>query len=76
MPIELSEFKANKDGLTTPKILTRSLVDWVETGDVKSLIVVVETKEGEILTGYSQGNTLERLGLIEIAKTEIIEETF
>lgn len=73
---DINEARSRKNGQVTPNSLTEGLVEWVDSGDVETLIYVVKTKDGEILTGYSQAANTEYVGMLEIAKLEIIEKTF
>lgn len=73
---DFDEFKAKKNGKITPKSLTDSLIEWIGTGDVETLVISVKTKDGELLTAYSQATNTEYIGMLEISKMRIIEETF
>lgn len=71
--IELNEYRSKKDGKVTPKALSNDLVEWVESGDVETLVYVIKTKKGDIHTARSNGFGSEHIGLMEIGKMQILE---
>lgn len=73
---DLKEFRAKKNGQVTPKSLSEGLSDWSETGELETLIIVTKTKDGEVNTFYSHSVNTELIGLLEVAKLTIIDETF
>ena len=75
MTNELSEYKAKKNGVTTPVALVTNLLNHMkETQDIEVVIYVTRNKEGEVVIGYSEGKQSEIVGLLEIGKTMVVND--
>ena len=75
MKIELNEFKAKKNGITTPKALVNNLLNHICTSqDIDVVIYITRGKDGEVEIGYSEGRQSEIIGLLEIGKTLTIND--
>ncbi|WP_419957228.1 hypothetical protein [Psychrobacillus psychrotolerans] len=75
MKVELNEFKAKKNGITTPKALVNNLLNHICTSsDVDVVIYITRNKDGEVEIGYSEGRQSEIIGLLEIGKTLTIND--
>lgn len=73
---DLNEARLRKNGQVSPRLLTEDLNEWIEREDIETLILVVKDKDGEIITAFSKAENVEYVGMLEIAKLEIIESTF
>lgn len=71
--IEINEYRNRKNGKVTPKSLAESLTEWVDSGDVETLVYVIKTKEGDMHTAFSHGLNSEHIGLLEIGKMQILD---
>lgn len=75
MKVELDEFKAKKNGITTPKALVNNLLNHICTSqDVDVVIYITRSKDGEVEIGYSEGQQSEIIGLLELGKTLTIND--
>lgn len=75
MTNELSEYKAKKNGVTTPRALVTNLLNHMnEMQDIDVVIYVTRHKDGEVEIGYSEGQQSEIVGLLEIGKTLTIND--
>lgn len=52
--------------------LTESLAD--VAGDIDLLVVVSVMKDGEIIVGHTEGSVLQKIGLVEAAKNNLLLE--
>lgn len=72
MTYDFKEIKAKKDGVVTPKSLLQSALNHI---DDKEIIVVISIdNDGYVATGWSEGGSIRTLGLLEVAKTQLIEK--
>jgi hypothetical protein len=56
---------------------TQLLIDAMKMTDgAQVLLVVIADKDGDIVTGWSSSNPLERLGMLEVSQAQIIEASF
>lgn len=61
-------------GKTSPKQTIIDALELSEDVDVEIAVVVVLTKENKIVsTGWSDGSLLKRLGMLEMAKHQMIQ---
>ncbi|MEK5148780.1 hypothetical protein MKX53_17505 [Psychrobacillus sp. FSL K6-4615] len=75
MKVELDEFKAKKNGITTPKALVNNLLNHICTSqDIDVVIYITRNNDGEIEIGYSEGQQSEIVGLLETGKTLTIND--
>ena len=75
MKVELNEFKAKKNGITTPKALVNNLLNHIcISQDIDVVIYITRNKDGEVEISYSEGNQSEIIGLLEIGKTLTIND--
>ena len=75
MKVELDEFKAKKNGITTPKALVNNLLNHICTSqEVDVVTYITRNKDGEVEIGYSEGRQSEIIGLLEIGKTLTIND--
>lgn len=70
--VKIDEVKAEKDGRITPEYLAKKLYESVDS--VKEAIIVTVTKEGVVNIAYSDISLLRGIGLLEVAKRELIDE--
>lgn len=70
--IDWASVKAEKDGVVTSKsLLERALNHADEFQQV--VIISVDKESGYIRTGWSERGSLETMGLLEIAKRQIMD---
>ena len=72
--ISLNEYRSRKEGKVTPKKLAESITKFVDETECEMIVCVVKTKDGYIDTFFSHGNNSEHIGLLEIGKTNIIDD--
>lgn len=75
---ELDEKRYQRTGQLTPDYLMQETLKHfaerkAEGAPVKRLVIVALFEDGEIETGYTDGSTLEHIGMLEWAKTQAIE---
>ena len=49
-----------------------NLREQAQSGDVKSIVIITQTRDGDIAVG-ARGHNVELLGMLEIAKWDILE---
>lgn len=70
--VNLSEYRAKKEGRTTVSSLLKNTLERAEEFD--HVIVVVLDKDGYVNVGHSEmDSSLKLLGLIEAGKSQIID---
>ncbi|WP_144511577.1 hypothetical protein [Bacillus sp. FJAT-22090] len=75
MKVDLNEFKAKKNEITTPKALVNNLLNHICTSqEVDVVVFITRSKDGEVEIGYSEGQQSEIVGLLEIGKTLTIND--
>lgn len=70
--INFEEEKQRKERGVTVKDLLNSALE--NADDTESIVIVSKSKDGLVLTGYSWESSLESLGMLDIGRTQIIEE--
>jgi len=60
-----------EDGVVTPEAIANSLTKSIAEGDVETVITVY-IKDGVITSGWSDCDTTEAIGLLELAKHQIM----
>ena len=70
--IDFEEEKQRKERGVTVKGLLNNALNNAE--DTESIVIVSKQKDGVVFTGYSWESSLESLGMLDIAKIQIIEE--
>lgn len=71
---EINEYRAKKEGRTTPKELINNLMDAITSGEIDCVVYITRDKEGIIETGWSDIVHTEAIGLIEIGKQKLIDD--
>lgn len=64
----------NKHRPGTPESVMDDIHSLVNTGEVESIFCLFRLKDGEIACTWSQQDQLALLGLLEIAKVEVIAQ--
>mgnify|MGYP000874516506 CR=1 FL=1 len=64
----------NKHRPGTPESVMDDIYSLVNTGEVESIFCLFRLKDGEIACTWSQQDQLALLGLLEIAKVEVIAQ--
>lgn len=64
----------NKHRPGTPESVLDDIHSLVNTGEVESIFCLFRLKDGEIACTWSQQDQLALLGLLEIAKVEVIAQ--
>ena len=64
----------NKHRPGTPESVLDDIHSLVNTGEVESIFCMFRLKDGEIACTWSQQDQLALLGLLEIAKVEVIAQ--
>lgn len=64
----------NKHRPGTPESVMDDIHSLVNTGEVESIFCMFRLKDGEIACTWSQQDQLGLLGLLEIAKVEVIAQ--
>jgi hypothetical protein len=64
----------NKHRPGTPESVMDDIHSLVNTGEVESIFCMFRLKDGEIACTWSQQDQLALLGLLEIAKVEVIAQ--
>jgi hypothetical protein len=70
--IELSELKASKEGILTPKALISNVLDHID--EIEEIVVIIRKKDEEIIHGCSEMNQSKAVGLCELGKMLIIND--
>lgn len=70
---EFEEARAKREGKITPHQLTNNLAEACKEDDIEFVIYVTREKSGIVNVGWSAGNTTEAIGLLEVAKQDIID---
>jgi hypothetical protein len=71
-----SEWKAEKEGKLTPKVLIENLLQAIDEGIVQEVAFVTRCQDGEIKTGWSEMNLITGIGLLELGKQAIMAEMY
>ena len=71
---EFEEKKAAKNGILTASSLVQRVAGEVAKGRVEGLLVVWMDPDGQIFVGYSYGVPLQYMGMIEVAKNDLLVE--
>jgi len=72
--IELAEKIAERDGIITVKATLEHLLQNAE--QIERVFSVVKLKDGTIKVSASDGGALEALGMLEVAKFDVIEDMY
>lgn len=64
--------KAEKLGITTPSSLVTNLLAGI--GEVDVLVYITKSKGGEIKFGWSQSQFSQVIGMLELAKANIVSD--
>lgn len=69
--INFEDAKQKKErGVSVKELLENRLK---QTDEFESIVIVGKHKDGTIYTGYSWDNSLEALGMLDIAKIDVTE---
>lgn len=74
--IDFNEAKAEKNGENTPKEMIADLLNEIEQGEVKSVVYVVNNKDGTISVGRSDMLDTQSIGLLEVGKRMLIDDMY
>ncbi|MCT6924083.1 MULTISPECIES: hypothetical protein [Bacillales] len=72
--IDFNEKRAERDGIITVKATLEHLLQNVE--QIERVFSVVKLKDGTIKVSASDGSALEALGMLEVAKFDIVEDMY
>lgn len=64
--IDFNELKAKKDGVLTPKSMITNVLENID--EVDKVVVVIRTKDKQVIHGVSDMNHLIAIGLYEAGK--------
>lgn len=68
--VDFNEYRAEKDGIVTPRASVERVMECID--DVEMIVQVVKMKSGDLTTFVSDGFNTQHLGLLEIAKANIL----
>lgn len=68
--IDINERRQEQERGVSVKGLLKDIL--AEADDLESVVIVARNREKEILVGFSTDNTMETLGFLEVAKSEIL----
>ena len=72
--IDFNEKLAEKEGRVTPKALLEDTLNNVN--EIDRIVIVIKDKEGIVSVCYSDGMQLQALGMLEVGKTDIINDMY
>lgn len=72
--IELAEKRAERDGIITVKATLEHLLQNAE--QIERVVGVVKAKDGTITAYASDGMYVEAIGLLEVAKVDILNDMY
>ncbi|WP_373894455.1 hypothetical protein [Virgibacillus sp. CBA3643] len=74
--VDFNEAKAERNGEVTPKHLINLLSDSINKGETNPEVVlyVCKLEDGTIDIRHSDGYHTDKIGLLEIAKTDLIDD--
>lgn len=70
--IDWESLKAKKDGVVTSKALLEKTLQYADEFQ-QVVIVTVDKEGGYIRTGWSERGSIETIGLLEMAKRQIMD---
>ncbi|MGE6488505.1 hypothetical protein [Paenisporosarcina sp. NPDC076898] len=70
---DLTEFKAQKNGEITPSKLLESIQALIDSGEVESIICMIQTKNGDFHSGWNSDSKVVQIGLAEVLKTHLLD---
>lgn len=75
-PVDFKEYKAIKDGEVTPKHLIDLLHESMKKGETNPEVIlyVCKMKDGTIHVKHSDGYHTDKVGLLEVAKTDLVDD--
>lgn len=68
--IDINERRQEQERGVSVKGLLKDIL--AEADDLESVVIIARNREKEILVGFSTDNTMETLGFLEVAKSEIL----
>lgn len=68
--IDINERRQEQERGVSVKGLLKEIL--AEADDLESVVIIAQNREKEILVGFSTDNTMETLGFLEVAKSEIL----
>lgn len=68
--IDINERRQEQERGVSVKGLLKDIL--AEADDLESVVIIAQNREKEILVGFSTDNTMETLGFLEVAKSEIL----
>lgn len=71
---QAKEQQVRKSGTITPQALLENTL--VNIDNIERAVIMVLDKSGEVKIGWSSGSVLEVLGVVEAAKTTMIESMY
>lgn len=71
---EIDGKRADKTGIMNVPAVIHKLTGLAREGKVKTLVAVWLDDEGEVMVGYSTGNVLEHIGLVEVARNDLLAD--
>lgn len=69
-----NEYKAKKEGKITPKVLLDIVNEEIEADRIESIVIVSKYEDGYIHTGWTDMYHTEAIGLMEIAKNQVMKD--
>lgn len=74
MVINFKAAKNKKEGNITPAVLRDTMDKWIDDYDkLENMIVIYKDEKGDIYTASTNMNHTEALGLLEIAKSIVLD---
>lgn len=71
---EIDEFRAKKNDELTVRSLMNHVNAEIEGGRVKYMIVAMVKEDDDIDIGYSSGDLLAYMGVLDVAKNDLLSE--
>lgn len=72
--MDLNEYRAKKEGKVTVKECLKDLIDNLE--DIDAVVFVAKKKDGRILTGWSDVNHTEVIGMLHVSQSEVMNDMY
>lgn len=70
--IDFKLIKDKRDGKITPEMVLQNSLDHVD--DIDKIVLVIRTKDKEIIYGASEMNQVETLGMLEVGKARVLND--
>ena len=64
--------RARREGNITPEVLCDTLGRWIENGQLSAAITIQLTVDGDIYVGHTNMRLPEVIGLLELAKANVL----